>query len=295
MPCQGVPDKRSNRIVVEPLPPGYQIDSKEQEQKTIPAEEIEGNDILLIRPGERLPVDGVIVGGHSVVDESMLTGESIPVTKKEGDTVIGGTLNKNGVLSVRATEVGADTTLSRIVRLVQEAQGSKAAIAGMADRISLYFVPVVMVIAVLTGLAWYFIGNVDFSTALRFFIAVMVIACPCALGLATPTAIMVGSGVGLNRGILFKRASVLENISKVDILLFDKTGTITKGQPEVVGIYPFSGITENNLLEIAAGAEQNSLHPLAQSVVKKAHEMGLSVTKNNRGAGNQRTGHSMQL
>ncbi len=255
-------------------------DGKEQEQKTIPAEEIEGNDILLIRPGERLPVDGVIVGGHSVVDESMLTGESIPVTKKEGDTVIGGTLNKNGVLSVRATEVGADTTLSRIVRLVQEAQGSKAAIAGMADRISLYFVPVVMVIAVLTGLAWYFIGNVDFSTALRFFIAVMVIACPCAMGLATPTSIMVGTGRGAQLGVLIKSGEALELAEKTEVLVFDKTGTLTHGKPELTDILVVEeGADKEELLFLAASCEQNSEHPLAEALVADAKRNKLPLVQ----------------
>ncbi len=170
--------------------------------------------------------------------------------------------------------------------MVEDAQSDKAPIQRLADIVSNYFVPFVVVSALITFSLWFFVinftppaGTTPFLFSFQLMISVLVIACPCALGLATPTAIMVGSGVGLNRGILFKRASVLENISKVDILLFDKTGTITKGQPEVVGIYPFSGITENNLLEIAAGAEQNSLHPLAQSVVKKAHEMGLSVQK----------------
>ncbi|HID69686.1 MAG TPA: heavy metal translocating P-type ATPase, partial [Desulfobacterales bacterium] len=195
-----------------------------QEQKDIPAEEIKADDILLVRPGDRIPVDGKIIQGHSVIDESMLTGESLPVSKEENDTVIGGTLNKNGVLHVLAEQVGADTMLSRIVRLVQDAQGSKAPIAGMADRISLYFVPVVMCFAVLTGLAWYFIGGVDFSSSLRFFIAVLVIACPCAMGLATPTSIMVGTGRGAQLGVLVKSGEALELAEKTEVLVFDKTG-----------------------------------------------------------------------
>lgn len=179
-------------------------DKEAQKQEQIPVEEIEAEDLLLVRPGERIPVDGIVIKGHSVVDESMLTGESQPVSKEAGSMVIGGTLNSSGVLHVKAQQVGQDTMLSRIVRLVQEAQGSKAPIAGMADRISLYFVPVVMCIAALTGLAWFLIAGADFSTSLRFFIAVMVIACPCAMGLATPTSIIVGTGRGAQLGVLVK-------------------------------------------------------------------------------------------
>ncbi len=247
-----------------------------QEQKKIPAEEIIENDILLVRPGDRIPVDGQVIFGHSVLDESMLTGESLPVSKQEGDTVIGGTLNKSGVLHVKAQQVGQDTMLSRIVRLVQEAQGSKAPIAGMADRISLYFVPVVMCIAVLTGLAWYFIGNADFSTSLRFFIAVMVIACPCAMGLATPTSIMVGTGRGAQLGVLIKSGESLEMAEKTEAVVFDKTGTLTHGKPKLTDFITVDSTADaDELLFLAASCEQNSEHPLAKALVAEAIGVGL--------------------
>ncbi len=247
-----------------------------EEQKEIPAEEIEAEDILLVRPGDRIPVDGLIIKGRTVVDESMLTGESLPVTKEVDDTVIGGTLNKNGVLHVRAQQVGQDTMLSRIVRMVQDAQGSKAPIAGMADRISLYFVPVVMVIAVLAGLAWYFLGGAEFSSSLRFFIAVMVIACPCAMGLATPTSIMVGTGRGAQLGVLIKSGESLEMAEKTGVVVFDKTGTLTHGQPRLTDIIKAAPENdENELLFLAASCEQSSEHPLAEALVAGAVERNL--------------------
>jgi len=253
---------------------------EEQEQKSIPAEEIVENDILLVRPGDRIPVDGQIISGHSVLDESMLTGESLPVSKKEGDTVIGGTLNNSGVLHVKAQQVGQDTMLSRIVRLVQEAQGSKAPIAGMADRISLYFVPVVMCIAVLTGLSWYFLGNADFSTSLRFFIAVMVIACPCAMGLATPTSIMVGTGRGAQLGVLIKSGESLEMAEKTEAVVFDKTGTLTHGKPKLTDIITVDSTADiDELLFLAASCEQNSEHPLAEALVTEALSKGLKLVQ----------------
>ncbi len=246
------------------------------QQKEIPAEEIETDDVLLVRPGDRIPVDGLVVKGRTVVDESMLTGESLPVTKEEGDTVIGGTLNKNGVLHVRAQQVGQDTMLSRIVRLVQDAQGSKAPIAGMADRISLYFVPVVMVFAILTGLTWYFSGAADFSTSLRFFIAVMVIACPCAMGLATPTSIMVGTGRGAQLGVLIKSGESLEMAEKTEVVVFDKTGTLTHGRPKLTDFVTLSDTSdEKELLLLAASCEQSSEHPLAEALVAGAVERDL--------------------
>ncbi len=252
-------------------------DGQEQEQKDIPAEEIEEDDILLVRPGDRIPVDGIIIKGSSVVDESMLTGESLPVSKTEGDIIIGGTLNSNGVLHVKAQQVGQDTMLSRIVRMVQEAQGSKAPIAGMADRISLYFVPVVMVFAVLTGLCWYFIGNADFSTSLRFFIAVLVIACPCAMGLATPTSIMVGTGRGAQLGVLVKSGEALELAEKVEAVVFDKTGTLTHGKPKLTDILTVEkGGSTEEFLFLAASCEQNSEHPLAVALVKGAIDENLT-------------------
>ncbi len=250
------------------------------EQKEIPAEDIKAGDVLLVRPGDRIPVDGLVMKGKSVVDESMLTGESIPITKGEDDTVIGGTLNKNGLLHVRAEQVGQDTMLSRIVRMVQEAQGSKAPIAGMADRISLYFVPIVMSIAVLTGLAWYFMGGADFSTSLRFFIAVMVIACPCAMGLATPTSIMVGTGRGAQLGVLIKSGEALELAEKTEVIIFDKTGTLTHGKPRVTDFVTVGDDgRQNELLFLVASCEQNSEHPLAESLVASAVEQGIELVQ----------------
>jgi Cu+-exporting ATPase len=240
-------------------------------QKDIPSDEIKTNDLLLIRPGDRIPVDGIILKGKSVVDESMLTGESLPVSKKKDDIVIGGTLNNSGMLHVLAQQVGQDTMLSRIVRMVQDAQGSKAPIASMADRISLYFVPVVMCIAVLTGLTWYYIGGVDFSTSLRFFIAVMVIACPCAMGLATPTSIMVGTGRGAQLGVLVKSGEALELAEKTEVVVFDKTGTLTHGKPKLTDI-KLTDIEagSDQFLFLAASCEQNSEHPLAIALVSAA-------------------------
>ncbi len=254
----------------------------ELEQEEVAAGDIHKDDLLLVRPGDRIPVDGEIIKGKSVVDESMLTGESLPVSKKIGDIIIGGTLNSSGVLHVRATQVGQDTMLSRIVRLVQEAQGSKAPIAGMADRISLYFVPVVMGIALLTGLSWYFIGGAEFSTALRFFIAVMVIACPCAMGLATPTSIMVGTGRGAQLGVLVKGGEALEMAEKTQVLVFDKTGTLTHGKPQLTTIEAVADNADiNDLLFLAASCEQNSEHPLALALVAAAVEKEIRIVQPN--------------
>jgi len=249
------------------------------ERKTILVEEIEAGDLLLVRPGERVPVDGVVVEGASSVDESMLTGESLPVPKKAGDRVVGATLNKNGVLTVRAEKVGQDTVLARIVKMVQEAQGSKAPIANLADTISLYFVPTVMAIALLSGLAWYFIGGAEFSFALRIFVAVMVIACPCAMGLATPTSIMVGTGRGAQLGVLVKSGAALETAEKVKAVIFDKTGTLTHGKPELTDCRVVSdrGRDEDAVLALAAAAEGGSEHPLAEALVAKAAEKGLRI------------------
>lgn len=245
-------------------------------QKEIPLEEIEAGDLLLIRPGDRIPVDGVVEEGESAVDESMLTGESLPVSKKVGDHLVGGTVNKNGIMHLRAKQVGRDTMLARIIRMVQEAQGSKAPIASLADRISLYFVPTVMVIAVVTGLAWYFVGGVAFSASLRFFIAVLVIACPCAMGLATPTSIMVGTGRGAQLGVLIKNGEALEMAEKVETVIFDKTGTLTYGRPELTDIVGIADtMSDDELLFLAGSAEQSSEHPLAEALVTAVKERGM--------------------
>jgi len=247
------------------------------EQVKTAVESLGVGDIVLIHPGERIPVDGLVVQGESHVDESMLTGESLPVSKNEGDILYAGTLNTTGTLNFRAVKVGRDTVLSRIVTLVQEAQGSKAPIASLADRISLYFVPIVICVALVAGLTWYFLGDADFSFALRIFIAVMVIACPCAMGLATPTSIMVGTGRGAQLGVLVKNGAVLERAQHVDCVVFDKTGTLTKGQPEVTDIVSFSSFTEEELLRVAAGAEQFSEHPLGTAIVRAARESGIEI------------------
>ncbi|MFH2123823.1 MAG: heavy metal translocating P-type ATPase [Pseudomonadota bacterium] len=261
------------------LTPDKAILLKGDEQSEILVEEIEAGDVLLVRSGERIPVDGLIVKGRTAVDESMLTGESLPVSKGEGDKVTCGTLNKNGVLQIRTEQVGQDTLLAGIVRMVQTAQGSKAPIAGMADRISLYFVPVVMAVAVVTGLAWYFLGGVEFTVALRFFIAVMVIACPCAMGLATPTSLMVGTGRGAQLGVLIKSGEALEMAEKIQVLVFDKTGTLTYGRPELTDLIKVAGDeNDEQLLFLVASAEQSSEHPLAEALVAAAKGRG-SVLK----------------
>ncbi len=241
-------------------------DGKEIE---IPIDEVEIGQIILVRPGEKIPVDGTITEGHSAVDESMLTGESLPIDKKQGDSVYAATINKNGVIRFEATKVGSDTALAQIIKLVEEAQGSKAPIAAMADVISGVFVPVVCVTAVIAAAAWYFYTK-DAALALTIFISVLIIACPCALGLATPTAIMVGTGKGAEYGILFKSGEALETAHKIDTIVFDKTGTITEGKPEVTDIVTTPGINENSLLQLAASAEKGSEHPLGEAIVRKA-------------------------
>jgi len=252
----------------------------DEEQKRIPVAEIEKGDILLVKPGERIPVDGSVVKGRSSVDESMLTGESLPVSKEAGDPVVGATLNKNGLLRMRAEKVGQDTVLARIITMVREAQGSKAPIANLADRISLYFVPTVIVLAIFSGLAWYFLGQAEFPFALRIFIAVLVIACPCAMGLATPTSIMVGTGRGAQLGVLVKSGEALEMAQKIDAVVFDKTGTLTHGRPELTDVQAVSaGGDADRILSLVASAESGSEHPLAEAIVNGAREKGLTLAE----------------
>jgi Cu+-exporting ATPase len=239
--------------------------------------EVQIDDIVIVKPGERIPVDGIVIKGTTSVDESMLTGESIPVEKQEGDSVIGGSINKHGLIRFRVTKVGKDTALAQIIQLVEDAQGSKAPIARMADVIASYFVPIVMAIAILSGLAWYVSGeSVIFS--LTIFIAVLVIACPCALGLATPTAIMVGTGKGAEHGVLIKGGQPLETAHKVSIVVFDKTGTITEGKPIVTDILVNKTYNEETILRIAASAEKGSEHPLGEAIVERAEGLKLALS-----------------
>jgi P-type Cu+ transporter len=235
----------------------------------VPIEEVKVGDVIVVKPGQKIPVDGVIVGGHSSVDESMITGESIPVEKKKGDLVIGATINKTGSFNFKATKVGSETALAQIIKLVEDAQGSKAPIQKLADTISAYFVPIVLGIAVLSFLVWYFLGF-GLPFALTIFVAVVIIACPCALGLATPTAIMVGTGKGAENGILIKSAEALQKAEKIDTVIFDKTGTLTKGKPEVTDVKSLKGFTEKIVLQYAAIAEKKSEHPLGEAIVKEA-------------------------
>jgi P-type Cu+ transporter len=243
----------------------------------VPIDEVGVGDIVLVRPGEKIPVDGIVIEGKSTVDESMLTGESMPVEKAPGAEVIGATINKQGLLKFEATRVGKETALAQIIKLVEEAQGSKAPIQKLADAVSSIFVPVVIVIALLTFLGWYFIGGAGFTYALINMVAVLVIACPCALGLATPTAIMVGTGKGAEHGLLFKSSEALERAGRIGTVVLDKTGTITKGLPSVTDIVlNGGGLTEAELLRLAASAEKGSEHPLAEAIVAAATGRGLS-------------------
>jgi Cu+-exporting ATPase len=255
-------------------------------EQNIPIDEVQLGDEVIVRPGEKIPVDGVVIEGSSSVDESMLTGESMPLEKRTGDEVVGATLNKLGLLIVEATKVGQDTVLAQIIRLVEDAQGSKAPIQRLADRVSSIFVPAVIVIAAGTFLSWYFIAPsflgvpVDFTRALINMVAVLVIACPCAMGLATPTAVMVGTGVGAGMGILFKSSEALERAGRITTVVLDKTGTITRGQPEVTDFVLGEGKgTEEELLYLAASAEKGSEHPLGEAIVAEAGNRGIQVGK----------------
>jgi Cu+-exporting ATPase len=245
----------------------------------IPIDEVKVGDIIVVKPGEKIPVDGVVISGITSVDESMLTGESIPVEKHPGDNVTGASINKNGSVQYKATRVGKDTTLAQIIKLVEDAQGSKAPIAKLADIISGYFVPIVIILSILSGLAWYFIGGESAVFALTIFISVLVIACPCALGLATPTAIMVGTGKGAENGVLIKSGEALETAHMIDTVVFDKTGTITEGKPKVTDIYSVDNITEEELLMISASAEKGSEHPLGEAIVEYAESKGIQIKK----------------
>ena len=244
----------------------------------LPIEEVVPGDIIIVKPGQKIPVDGIVLEGDTAVDESMLTGESIPVDKKNGDNIYAASINKNGTVTFRATKVGADTALSQIIKLVEDAQTSKAPIAKMADIVSGYFVPIVFGIAALAFISWMIAGKgVEFS--LTIFISVLVIACPCALGLATPTAIMVGTGKGAENGILIKGGEALEITHKIDTVIFDKTGTITEGKPQVTEIHSADGVDELQVLKLAAAVEKKSEHPLGEAIVRKAMEQNLDLQR----------------
>lgn len=252
---------------------------RDNQEKDIPVEEVKKGDLIVVRPGEKIAVDGRIKEGRSAVDESMLTGESLPVDKNPGDEVIGATLNKSGSFTFEATRIGEETALAQIILLVEQAQGSKAPIQRLADQVAGIFVPIVMGIAVLTFVLWFFWGPPPALTfALLNFVAVLIIACPCALGLATPTAIMVGTGKGAENGILIKGGETLESIHKLTTIVFDKTGTLTKGELAVTDIIPAQGMDEKDLLVLTGSVEKNSEHPLGEAIVRRAGEAGLTLT-----------------
>ena len=255
---------------------------KDNEEIKIPISEVKIGDIILVKPGEKIPVDGIVIDGYSGVDEKAITGESIPVEKKKGDEVIGATINKTGVLKFKVTRVGKDTMLAQIIKIVEEAMGSKAPIQLLADKVSFYFVPSVIGLAILSFVIWLLLGQ-PLTFALTVFVAVLIIACPCALGLATPTAVMMGTGLAAKNGILIKSGQALEIARDVNIIVFDKTGTLTRGEPSVTDVIQVKDeISENSILQIAGSVEKNSEHPLAQAIINKAKErkINLSEVKN---------------
>ena len=253
--------------------------TKEFKEIEIPVEQIEEGDLMVIRPGERVPTDGLVIEGNSSVDESALTGESIPVDKTKGDEVIGATINKNGLLKVKATKVGQDTVLSQIITLVEEAKTGKAKLERMVDQVAKYFVPSIIMIAIGVFLGWYFIGDAGLTYSILAFVSVMIIACPCALGIATPAALMMGAGKGAENGILYKGGEHIEIANKVNTIVFDKTGTLTVGKPSVTDLVPLTEkIGEQELLRLTAIAESGSEHPLAQAIINKAKENGIPIT-----------------
>ena len=278
------------------LAPDVAVLLQDGEEREIPVEQVHAGDLILVRPGSKVPLDGVVRQGASSVDESMLTGESIPVEKEAGDEVIGGSMNYNGAMEVEVTHVGSDTTLSKIIKMIEDAQGKKAPISKLADKVAGYFVPTVMGIALVAALLWWILGGKELSFVLTIFVAVLVIACPCALGLATPTAIMVGTGVGAGHGILIKSGEALEICHKVDAVILDKTGTITEGKPKVTDVVvfdkeavlglwkkegrgePLEEAVKGDLLKIAASCEQMSEHPLGQAIVQAAREKQLELS-----------------
>lgn len=260
------------------LAPKIAIVEENGMEREIPIDEVQINDIVIVKPGSKIPVDGIVIEGNTSIDESMLTGESMPVDKKAGDNVYAASTNNNGLIKFKATKVGSDTALAQIINLVEEAQGSKAPIAKMADIVSGYFVPVVCIIAIVAGIFW-FIATRDLEFALKIFISILVIACPCALGLATPTAIIVGIGRGAEKGILIKSGEALETAHKINTVVLDKTGTITEGKPKVTDILAVKEIDKDKLLQITASAEKGSEHPLGQAIVNEANDKQMDMFK----------------
>jgi len=268
-------NKNSNSNNISLNNPSLKLVSKEFKEVEIPVEQVIEGDLMIIRPGERIPTDGTIIDGTSSIDESAITGESIPVDKIKGDEVIGATINKNGLLKVKATKIGQDTVLSQIITLVEEAKTGKAKLEKMVDQVAKYFVPAIIIIAVSVFLGWYFIGNAGLTYSLLAFVSVMIIACPCALGLATPAALMMGAGKGAENGILYKGGEHIEIAGKVNTIVFDKTGTLTEGKPAVTDIIALDQMDNHELLRLAAIAEMGSEHPLAQAVIFKAKKEGI--------------------
>lgn len=258
------------------LKPRTAVVIRNGEEKEIPVDEVEVGDTIIVKPGDKIPVDGEVIEGYSSVDESMITGESIPVEKSSGSKVLGGTINKTGSFKLKALKIGKDTVLSQIIKLVEEAQGSKAPIQRLADKISAYFVPAVLLIAVFSFIIWTLVGK-NFVFSLTIAIAVLIIACPCALGLATPTAVMVATGIGAKNGILIKSAESLQKAYKIDTIVFDKTGTLTRGKPELTDIIPIGKIGEKEILKLASIAEKKSEHPLSEAILNEARKAGIEI------------------
>jgi Cu+-exporting ATPase len=273
-------EKASNAVrkLLDLQPKMAKVIRESQAEVEIPIEEVQEGDVMVVRPGERIATDGIVMEGSSSVDESAITGESIPVDKKNGDEVIGATINKSGLLKVKVTKIGQDTVLSQIITLVEEARTGKAQMQRLVDQVAKYFVPAVLGIALGVGLGWYFVGDIGITFSLLAFVSVIIIACPCALGIATPAALMMGAGKGAENGILFKGGEYLEIAKKVKTVVFDKTGTLTRGKPSVTDTIDLSELGEDEILRLAANAESGSEHPLGQAVVNKAKEKGIMVT-----------------
>jgi Cu+-exporting ATPase len=269
----------SLRKLFDLQPTTARLVSGDGSETEVPVERVSVGDTLLVKPGERIPVDCVVIEGRSAVDESMVTGESVPAEKGPGDEVIGATINRTGLLKVRADKVGQDTTLQRIVKLVEEAQVGRAPIQRLADRVASYFVPVVIAAAAVAGLSWFYFGRIGLDYSVLVFVSVVVIACPCALGVATPAALLVGTSKGAQCGILIKGGEYLERAGKVDTVVFDKTGTLTVGKPSVTDVIPYGGLGPDGLLHLAASLEQGSEHPLGEAVVDEAKSRSISISE----------------